>query len=292
MGIRLLTAEDQEFPDRLRHIPQAPAFLFQKGRVDFNARKFIAIVGSRNPSHYGMEMAKHISMNLAKQGVGVISGLAAGIDAIAHKGALSIKGSTVAVLGCGIDICYPTENFHIYEEIQTSENGTILSEYPPGTKPLAFHFPMRNRIISGLADIVLVVEAREKSGSLITVDHALEQGKSVYAVPGRVTDVMSRGCNALIETGANVFTGVDALLEELCVSDKTEIHHTEAEKNGNMLANNVKMVYSCVDLEPKYIDHIVEEVGLSYGEVYTALLELELQGLISQISRNYYGKCL
>lgn len=289
-GIHFLTVEDRDFPDALRRIPQRPLYLYIKGRCDFPLSRYVSIVGSRNASHYGMELAAYIAKNLAGRGVGIISGMALGIDAAAHKGAICAGGVTHAVLGCGVNICYPQENFHLYREILESDLGSIVSEFPPDTKPLSFHFPLRNRIISGLSDMVIVVEAKERSGSLITVDHALEQGKEVYAVPGRVTDPMSKGCNALIEMGASMYTCVEDLLSNLCVEMTT--NPVKSQKNINMLANNEKMVYSCVDLEPKYIDQIVEEVGLSFGEVCTALLELELLGMISQISRNYYGRRL
>lgn len=289
-GISFYTLEDEAFPRQLREIPNAPMFCFQKGRIQYPQQKRIAIVGSRNPSNYGKEMARYIASNLAKKGVGIVSGMASGIDSVAHRAAMKEAVDNIAVLGCGVDVCYPQDNFYLYEDM--TKQACVMSEYPPKTKPLSFHFPMRNRIISGLADLVLVVEAREKSGSLITVDHALEQGKTVYAVPGRVTDALSKGCNALIEMGAGVFLTVDDLLEQLLGTYKPDFSRGISEKNINGLANNEKMVYSCVDLEPKCMDQIVDEVGLSYGEVYTALLELELQGLISQISRNYYARQL
>lgn len=212
-GIFFLPFWDDAFPERLRHLPDAPAFLYGKGRLPGAGQKAVAVIGARECSGYGREAAKYFAAGLAGEGIAVVSGMARGVDGIAQAAALEAGGSSVAVLGCGVDICYPPENAKLYERL--IREGCLLSEYPPGTEPNASLFPPRNRIISGLSDLVLVIEARERSGTLITVDMALEQGRDVFAVPGRITDGCSRGCNRLIQNGAGMAVSVTQLLEEL-----------------------------------------------------------------------------
>lgn len=212
-GIRPVRYEDESYPERLRDIPDPPRILYVKGGIPDEAGPSVGIVGARLCSDYGRYTARKFSYTLAKAGVQIISGMALGIDGISHKAAIEAGGRTFAVLGCGADVCYPEENRDIYEQIQT--RGGVISEYPPGMPPHAGLFPRRNRIISGLTDLLLVIEARKKSGTLITVDAALEQGREVYALPGRVTDALSGGCNRLIAQGAGIATSPEELLEEL-----------------------------------------------------------------------------
>lgn len=212
-GISFLPYWDSAYPSRLKNIVDAPVALYQKGRLPEDAQKAVAIIGARECSGYGRETARCFAAGLARAGVTIISGMARGVDGIAGEAALEVGGSSVAVLGCGVDICYPPENKKLYERLE--REGCLLSEYPPGTQPAAALFPPRNRIISGLADLVLVTEARDKSGTLITVDMALEQGRDVFAVPGRITDSCSRGCNRLIGNGAGAAISVPQLLEVL-----------------------------------------------------------------------------
>ena len=190
------------------------------------------------------------------------------------------------MLGCGVDICYPTENIELYENI--IKTGGIISEYPPGDKPLAWHFPMRNRIISGLSDKVVVVEAKEKSGSLITVEWALEQGKDVMAVPGRVDDKLSEGCNRLIRSGAGLVRGAKDILEEL----KYEVFNKERENaiKEKILEKDFLLLYSELGLQPKSIDELMEKTGIEYGILADILLQLQLRGLVEQPSDNYYSR--
>jgi len=234
------------------------------------------------------ETARSLARSLAEAGVQVVSGLAEGIDGAGHRGALDAGGDTYGILGCGVDICYPRHHFSMYLEIP--ERGGVISEFRPGEPPASRNFPMRNRIISGLSDAVIVVEARERSGSLITADCGLEQGKEIFAVPGRTTDALSRGCNELIRQGAGIVTSADDVLDFFLISGekKLRVH----EKNENGLAKNEKMLYSCLDLQPKFIDRVVEESGLSLGECLTLLLELELKGRIVQTANHYYAKKL
>lgn len=276
--------EDKEYPERLRNIPQPPRSIYVIGSLPDSSKPSIAIVGARTASPYGRYVAKQFAGLLARNGVQVISGMARGIDRAGHEGALDSEGSTFAILGNGVDICYPRENIDIYNKIK--QTGGLISEIMPGTAPMPRFFPMRNRIISGLADIVLVVEAREKSGALITADQALEQGKDVYAVPGRVTDELSKGCNRLIMQGAGMALSVEDILKELgAFSDN---FGKIVEKSKFSLATDEKSVYSCMSLQPKHMNELAEESGVGIEKIGSVLLALELQGVITEITKNYY----
>lgn len=287
-GVRFVTFLDGDYPLRLRQLSDNPAGLFVKGRLPEEGKPAVAVIGARNCTNYGHQMALWLARELSKAGIEIISGLALGIDGAGHRGALEAGGKTYGVLGCGINICYPRENYGLYREI--SERGGILTEYMPKEAPKPQNFPLRNRIISGLSDVILVIEAREKSGSLITANLGLEQGKEIFAMPGRVTDPLSKGCNRLIKEGAGVLLGPEEVLEYFQI-------HTEKilrvdENNNNGLAKKEKMVYSCLDLQPKNLEEIVILSGLSVSECMNALLSLELGGLIVQTSHQYYGKKL
>ena len=210
------TKEDESYPQRLREITHPPYGLYCLGNLPENQRPAAAIIGARECSEYGRAMAEAFAGRLGGAGVSIISGMARGIDGIGQQAVLAKGGKTYAVLGCGVDVCYPASNRRLYEEI-TEKGGGILSVFPPGTAPLKQHFPERNRIVAGLSDLVLVVEARQKSGTWITVDMALEQGKNVYAVPGRLTDRLNDGCNLLIRQGAGIALSPDDILAELMV---------------------------------------------------------------------------
>lgn len=212
-GIFFLPCWDSGYPVRLKQLVDAPACLYGRGKLPAAERKVVAVVGARECSGYGYEAAKYFAGGLAERGVVIVSGMARGVDGAAQMAALEAGGSSMGVLGCGVDICYPPENRKLYERL--AKEGCLLSEYPPGTEPKASLFPPRNRIISGLSDMVLVTEAREKSGTLITVDMALEQGREVFAVPGRITDRLSYGCNRLIRNGAGMAVSVPQLWQEL-----------------------------------------------------------------------------
>ncbi len=210
-GISFISALEQGFPEKLKEIPDPPFGIYFKGSMPSEKEPAAAIIGARLASGYGKEQARRFGRQIGARGIAVISGMARGIDGIAQKAALDAGGKSYAVLGCGVDICYPEENRELYERLQ--QEGGVLSEYPPGTLPVAKLFPPRNRIISGLADLVLVIEARKRSGTLITVDMALEQGREVYALPGRVSDALSDGCNRLIRQGAGPATCPEDVLE-------------------------------------------------------------------------------
>ncbi|HIZ74346.1 MAG TPA: DNA-processing protein DprA [Candidatus Mediterraneibacter stercoravium] len=284
-GIRFVPWFSREYPACLLQIPDFPYALYVKGRLpDGNARR-AAIVGARKCTPYGEKYAIEFGRKLAESGVEVISGLARGVDGMGQRGALMGKGRTFAVLGSGVDICYPREHMGLYVDI-LDQGGGILSEYPPGTPPLPRNFPPRNRIISGLSDAVLVMEARVKSGSLITADLALEQGRDVYALPGPVNSELSRGCNRLIQQGAGILLSPEMLLDEwnLPVPKPGD---GESE-NKKMLETPENLVYSCLGLYPKDVDRLAKETELSARELISVLVSLELQGYIKELSKNHY----
>lgn len=283
-GIRFVSVLDEEYPERLRHIYGNPAGIYVKGRLPEDDKPSVAIIGARNCSSYGHQIARSLGYSLGCEGVQIVSGMALGVDGAGHEGALSSGGDTFAVLGSGVDICYPQNHISMYERIQ--KQGGVISEFPLGSRALPRHFPMRNRIISGLSDLVVVVEARERSGSLITAELALEQGRDVWAVPGMVTDELSKGCNQLIRQGAGIVTSPDDILEYFQLG-RWKMPKLQ-EKNVLGLAKNEKMVYSCLNLQPKFIDQVVKDSGLSLGECMTLLLELELKGYIAQPAGHYY----
>lgn len=285
-NISLISYQDCEYPEKLRHISAPPYALYICGKLPDPKRFTVGIVGARVCSPYGLTMAKEIAGQLAAFGVDIISGLAKGIDGAAGRGALDAGGSTYAVLGSGVDVCYPREHIGLYTEIR--EKGGIISEQPPGSPPLPVNFPARNRIISALSDVVIVIEAKEKSGSLITADMAMEQGKDVYALPGPVTSALSAGCNALIKQGAGIFLSVEDFIEDVKLIYERNVKIPT--KNKIKLESTENLVYSCLDLFPKSLDVILQETKLSITVLMNILVTLELRGYIEEISKNYYVK--
>lgn len=213
LGVGYTYCQAADFPGKLAEIPDPPFGIFYRGRLPDERTPAVAVIGARKCSEYGRTMAERFAKGFAERGVDVISGMAAGIDGIGQAAALKAGGSSYAVLGCGVDIVYPRSNESLYRQLL--ERGGVLSEYPPGMEPRPALFPPRNRIISALSDVVLVVEAREKSGTLITVDMALEQGREVYAIPGRCTDSLSMGCNRLIRQGAALALAPEDIIEDM-----------------------------------------------------------------------------
>lgn len=276
---------DERFPCKLLEISSPPYALYVKGSLPDEGKRAVAIVGARKCTPYGEKYALEYGEKLARHGIDIISGLARGIDGFGQRGALMGNGQTFAVLGCGVDICYPKEHKGLYADILEKDGG-IISEFIPGTDPLSQNFPKRNRIISGLSDIVLVMEARERSGSLITADMALEQGRDVYALPGPVNSSLSQGCNQLIRQGAGILITPEILLEELgivWVQDGVKIT-----KNKKVLESGENMVYSRLGLYPKNVSQLIEETSISANEMMESLVSLELEGYIKEISKNYY----
>lgn len=284
-GIGFVTQEDEAYPEKLRKLFCAPRFFYYKGVLPAK-EPMIAIVGARNCSLYGSNTAYRIAKDLAEQGVGVISGLAYGVDKAAHDGALAGGGATYGILGCGVDVCYPKSHREAYERILTTGGG-ILSEYPPGTQPLPCFFPQRNRIIAGLSDGVLVTEARKKSGSLITVSFGLEFGKNIYAVPGRIEDALSEGCNYLLKEGAKPVVSAADILEDI-TGRKTRRRKT-GEENNPGLTGKEKEVYRHLSLHLKHVNELLEETGTEYAELVAILDGLVRKGSIKRHGQAYYA---
>ena len=306
-GIRVVERGEREYPARLLEIPDPPERLYVIGRLPEENVPSVAIIGARECSEYGSYVAARLGECMGRNGIQVVSGMARGIDGIGQSAALDAGGSSFAVLGSGVDVCYPVGNRRLYERLRGQ--GGILSEYPPGTPALSRNFPPRNRIVSGLADAVVVVEAREKSGTLITVDMALEQGKEVYAVPGRVTDALSCGCNRLVKLGAAVLLDPEELAEELrgicgrrdlTAREKVQrepvgkrrkhkgFETTAAEGNRQLLKENPLLaeIYHQLELTPKSVEHIRDALPEKYrGEqINVYLIRLCMEKLAVQVS--------
>ena len=288
-GIGFVCVEDARYPQKLRRISATPYALYYIGRLPEETRKSVAIVGARTRSAYGSQITGKLARALAQNRMDIISGMAKGIDGTGQRAALNAGGKSYAVLGSGVDVCYPRDHIGLYMDI-IEHGGGILSEFPPGTPPLAMNFPMRNRIISGLSDAVLVMEARLRSGSLITADMALEQGKDVYALPGPLDSPLSAGCNHLIQQGAGILLNPKNLLEEWGIETNVLCRNTEIknEKNKKVLESTDDLVYSCVGLYPKNVDQIAQESRVEIRKLMSILVTLELQGYIREITKNYY----
>lgn len=285
--IRLLLPLDEAYPERLRHLQDAPRGLYAKGTLPPKDMPTAAIIGARDASDYGIDAARTIGRMLASRGVGIVSGLAYGIDAAAQWGAVDACGKAYAVMGCGLDICYPARHFTLYEEILRMKGG-VLSEYPAGTPPLRHHFVQRNRLIAGLSDAVIVIEAKERSGTFTTVEYALEQGKEVFALPGRITDRMSIGCNRLIREGAHIITAMEDLLEFFHY--KEERQAVLVQKDEITLDKSQKILYSCLDFKSEHLDEIIEKCKLPVQQALVVLMELELLGLVECTKTGYYRR--
>lgn len=285
---QFLPYDHPEYPNALLELQDVPFGIYYEGTLPNANQPMVAMVGSRQGSIYGREYAYQMARELSGYGIGVVSGLAAGIDGASHRGSLDGNGYTLGILGCGIEYVYPKENYQLYCEMK--KRGGILSEYPPDTAPFPMLFPRRNRMISILADFVLVVEARERSGSLITADLALEQGKEVGAVPGRPCDSLYMGCNQLIQQGAKCILDAEDVLEEILGSGiRTKQGAAKELVNPDLgLAPKEKMVYSCVRLEPEFIDSIISRLPLPVWEGIQLLTELEKKGMIRQNPHQYY----
>jgi DNA processing protein len=298
-GCRLLTWDEPEYPSRLREIYDPPPLLYVRGNVEFLNRHVLALVGARRPTPYGNQMAERLAKDLAARGLVIASGLARGIDASAHRGALSSgSGSTIGVLGCGIDVVYPKENKKIFEEIE--KRGAIISEFPMGTFPAPQNFPIRNRIIAGMSLGVVVVEGAQYSGSLITARLAMEFGREVYGVPGNATQPSSFGPNQLIKQGAKLVTSWEDVVEELPTPVRAELVPVEAATTEERtllveeaLGPTERPIYELLTPdEARHVDEIVERSGLTSSEVLAALFDLELRGVVRQLPGKQFLKVL
>lgn len=289
--IRLILFDSEEYPEKLKTIYHPPYALYVKGNLPSKDVPSIAIVGARKCTPYGEKCAMEFASSLSKCGAEIISGLAIGIDGMSQRAAVNEDARTFAVLGSGVDVCYPRNHIGLYMDILEHEGG-IISEQLPGTKPFGWNFPMRNRIISGLSDAVLVIEAKEKSGSLITADLAMDQGKEVYVLPGPVTSAYSQGCNRLIKQGAGILLTPEELMEDLKISGQICLRDFTKNKDEKeiRLERTEKLVYSCLDFGSKNIETIAREADIPALAVMNHLISLELKGLVKEISKNNYVK--
>lgn len=282
-GFTIITIMDKIYPDILRNIHNPPIVLYIKGRLLPSDKNSIAIVGSRNASPYGLSTAQWLGEQLAEAGLTIVSGMARGIDSAAHSGALKADGGrTMAVLGSGIDVIYPPENKTLYKKI--AENGAVISELPLGTPPNAWNFPARNRIISGLSMGTVVVEASQRSGSLITASVAIEQGREVFAVPGSIKSSTSKGTNQLIKDGAKLVEDLEDILEELPV----ELEKKSKEKIQYQANEAENKIIKCLKEKEMIPEEIIDKTGLKPEEINSLLLLLELKGIVKRVSGNYY----
>ncbi|MEW5762884.1 MAG: DNA-processing protein DprA [Bacillota bacterium] len=285
-GINFITWDDTGYPVPLRNIYDPPPILFLAGGWHPQDALAVAIVGARAATPYGRAVAARLAEELGAVGVTVVSGLARGIDTAAHRGALEGGGRTIAVLGTGLDVVYPRENEKLLAAI--AANGAVITEFWPGTEPQPWHFPLRNRLISGLARAVVVVEAGEKSGALITADLALEQGREVMAVPGNVTSRLSRGTNRLLKEGARLVESAADVLEELGL---TTLFPREKARALPRLSREEETVWRAVGEEPLPEEVIIARTGLPPGSVMAALAFLEVKGLVRRLPGKFYVGC-
>ena len=303
LGCKLLTWDDPAYPQRLRGIYDPPPVLYLRGNAELLGRHSISIVGSRKPSPYGVQMAEKLGRELGARGLVIVSGMARGIDASAHRGALdaqkqSGRGTTVGVLGTGIDVVYPKENRKIHEEV--AQQGCLISEFPMGSFAAPQNFPVRNRIIAGMALGVVVVEGAQYSGSLITARLAMEFGREVYGVPGNVTHAGSFGPNQLIKQGAKLVTGWEDVVEELPTDIRAELFPAESVSSEEratllegMFSPEEKTLYGLLSADKaRHVDELVELSGLSSSEVLASLFELEMRGAIRQMPGKHFVKSL
>ncbi len=285
--IRYICALEPEFPEKLKGIPNSPQGIYVRGRLPDPEKKTVSIIGSRNNSEYGRGAAEYFARELSRHGVQIVSGMARGIDGISQSAAIAAGGSSFGILGCGIDIVYPPENRELYDNIL--EKGGIISEYPPGMAPRARLFPRRNRIISAFSDILLVIEARQKSGTSITVRYALEQGRDIFALPGRITDPLSHGCNTLIADGAGIATCPGDILEALGLikAGNRKYKNIDLKKFTDLTSKQLKIIRH-LDYSPVSVNEIASKTGYDIPDLLLELLKLELRGCAEKAGQGYY----
>lgn len=286
-NINVVTVFDNIYPESLRYIYGSPKVLYFKGDLLPKDNFAIAIVGSRKATAYGIWASEKIARELSKLNITIISGMAKGIDTAAHNGALKENGRTIAVLGSGLDIIYPSRNVELYHSI--CNNGVVMSEFPLGTNPLPYNFPQRNRIISGLSLGVVVVEAEERSGSLITAELAAEQGKEVFAVPGNINSLFSRGTNKLIKDGAKLVMDIDDIIEEVYELKERSDKISKSSIDYSALSEIEKKIVKSIDSGPIHCDTIVYKTGLDISTVISTLKILEMKGIVEEISSKMYS---
>lgn len=282
-GVQVLTWEDEAYPKRLKEIAQPPPVLFVRGSINVEDDWAVSVVGTRRVTPYGRQVATEIARFLAQNGVTVVSGLARGVDAIAHQTAIQAGGRTMAILGSGVDVIYPPEHRKLADEI--IKQGAVISDYPLGTQPEGSNFPPRNRIIAGLSLATIVVEAGEKSGALITAEFAVEQGREVFAVPGSILTPQSEGTNHLIEQGARPLLRMTEILDALKLE---QIPEKQATRKTIAASVEEKQLLNCLNQEPKHIDEICNLSGLPIQAVSATLTMMELKGLVIQVGGMNY----
>ncbi|MCX5863767.1 MAG: DNA-processing protein DprA [Deltaproteobacteria bacterium] len=285
-GITLLCWDDPLFPPLLKEISDPPVILYVLGSPQLLSAPGIAMVGARAASSYGLQVAERLATELSRHDLVITSGLALGIDTAAHRGALAAGGKTIAVMGCGLDIIYPSQNKKTHEQIIA--HGAIISESPLGTQPEAFRFPARNRIISGLSLGVVVVEAAHRSGTLITAHQALEQGRDVFAIPGRIDSPKSEGCHRLIQEGAKLVHSAADILEELALTTLASPQATRPQAPS--LPPEEEKVFSLLEVYPRNIEEIILAAQLPAHRISEILLHLELRGLVASLPGNQYQR--
>ena len=298
IGCRVVHWHEPEYPQTLLQIYDPPVMLYVRGDASILNAPSLSIVGTRRPTVYGSQMAERMGRDLAKRGLAIVSGLARGIDAIAHEGATAVGGRAIGVLGTGIDVCYPKENRKLYEKVL--ERGAILSELPTGSHPAPENFPVRNRIIAGMPLGVVIVEGKEHSGSLITARLAMEFGREVFGVPGNVTQEVSFAPNQLIKQGAKLVTSAEDVIEELPTPIRAALVQAEAveAEQRNLLAveglnPTEQKIYALLSTEEsRHIDELVENTGLNSSDVLATLFTLEMKGIIRQLPGKQFSKVL
>lgn len=289
-GVNLVGLREKNYVKKLSKIQDPPPVLYFKGNSSILNKPSVAVIGARGCSNYGSLVAKELGRQLANMGIVVVSGMARGVDSICQSACLEHGGASIGVLGSGVEVCYPPENKALYDRLQVQ--GAIVSENLPFTKPSPGLFPLRNRIISGLADVVVVVEAREKSGTLITVDMALEQGKEVYAVPGRITDNVSKGCNRLIKQGAGIIFSIEDFLEEICPMLQKSYESKEETWELN-LSGEEKAILKAIDVKHKTIEEIYQIIkkefpSMTIIRLMELILELQMKQIVKEEGGYYY----
>ena len=286
---KIIAYNDVDYPNLLKHIPAPPLLLYIRGKLEVLQQPALAIVGTRHPSAMGKEMAAAFAGSCVQVGLGVISGLAQGIDAFAHRGALSAGGLTLAVLGSGLDCIYPKQNQKLSEQI--AADGLMISEFSPKMKPHSLHFPRRNRIISGLSVGVLVVEAALRSGSLITARYASEQGREVFAIPGSIYSNLARGCHSLIRQGAKLVESIDDICEELSSTvdflGKTRQDRVPNQATIAGLSPLQQQIWQALDDAPSTLDQLMGRCELSLTQLQYELMQLQLLGYIESVTGGY-----
>ncbi len=283
-GIGMISIDMQDYPESLLDIPTPPPVLFYRGDKGLlNEKHMVSIVGARTPSSYGKDITDSLSSSLAKSGFCVVSGMADGVDSIAHRGALSACGKTIAVLGSGVDVIYPKENFDLYSNL--CKKGLVISEYLPKTRPEKYHFPERNKIIAALSGATCVTEAKEKSGSLITADLCLKYGRKLFAVPGSITSSLCKGTNTLIKNGASPVTDAS----DIAVFFGKDLAREEKKEENKNLSPEQNLILDAIEEKAVSIDVIKRKTGFSLTDLSTHLLLMELDGLIKQTGAGLYA---